>query len=63
MFQVILNMKIKRDHKTFWTGLKSFLEIDIYQPRESLKGYSFASVLAKEPKEFDRMLKINVSDD
>lgn len=56
-------MKPKRSDKQFWTGLFSFLEVDIYQPRESLNGYSIASVLVMEPKEFDYMSQLNVSDD
>ena len=56
-------MKPIRDDKNFWTGLNNFLDIDVYQPRECLHGYSFASVLAMEPKEFDTMMKLNVSSD
>ena len=28
--QVVLNMKPKTDHRTFWTGLHDFLAVDIY---------------------------------
>ena len=33
--------------------------MDIFQPRESLDGYSLASVLAKEPKEYDRIYNLD----
>ena len=44
----------------FWTGLFAFLNVDLYQPREYLDGFSLASVLAKEPKEFDKIYKLPV---
>ena len=56
-------MKPVRDDKVFWTGLHNFLDIDIYQPRESLNGYSLASILAMEPKDFDIMRQLNISED
>jgi hypothetical protein len=56
-------MKPTRDDKNFWIGLNNFLNIDVYQPRECLHGYSLASVLAMEPKEFDSMVKLQISDD
>jgi hypothetical protein len=43
--------------------LNSLYDLDIYQPRESLNGYSLASVLVMEPKEFDAKIKLKVSDD
>ena len=43
--------------------MNSLYDLDIYQPRESLNGYSLASVLVMEPKEFDAKIKLKVSDD
>tara|TARA_B110000285_G_C14887987_1_gene497147 strand:+ start:384 stop:554 length:171 start_codon:yes stop_codon:yes gene_type:complete len=56
-------MKPVRDDKVFWTGLNNFIDIDVYQPRECLDGYSLASILAKNPKEFESMMKLKKSDD
>ena len=49
-------MKPRRDHKDFWLGNYPFLDIDIFQPRESLAGFTFASAFAKEPKEVKKYL-------
>lgn len=46
--------------KNFWLSAEDFMGIDIFQTRESLYGYSFASVLSKNPKEFKNILKAKV---
>jgi len=49
-------MKPRRNHKDFWLGLYPFLNFDIFQPRESLSGFTVAPAFGKEPKDFRRYL-------
>ena len=37
-------------------GRQAIFDIDIFQHREDLHGFSYASVLAKEAKDFERIL-------
>ena len=55
-------MKPRRNHKEFWLGNYPFLDIDIFQPREALFGFTFASAFAMEPKEVKRCLEKKVDD-
>ena len=53
----ILAMNPMKSMKEFWMGSSDAFGIDIFQHREDLNGLSFASQLAKVPKEFERIIK------
>ena len=62
MHTITLDMCPRRTNwKDFWMSDGALIGIDIYQNRESLDGHSYATVLAKLPKEFQRLLPIQVN--
>jgi hypothetical protein len=46
-------MKPIKSVEEFWTSKQDVKKIDIFQSREDLSGFSLASVMPKQPREFE----------
>jgi hypothetical protein len=55
-------MMPKKTVREVWMGKYAILDLDIFQHRENLKGFCYASLMAKDPRNFLRMLEKQVDE-